>query len=88
MIDGIYARVLSDSGATHSFLSPLFVVKLGRPSSTLSYDLSISAPMGETVRVNVCYADGELTIGGKTFLVDVILLLIRGKYTQGQLGIT
>ena len=66
--------MLINSGATHSSVSIPFGMKLARPSSTLPYDLSISTPMGETVRVRVCYADCELSLDGKTFLATLIPL--------------
>ena len=50
---GTYARVLLDSGATHSFVSLSFATKLGRPFSPLPHDLGISTPLGETVRENL-----------------------------------
>ena len=55
-------------------MSILFGMKLIRPSSTLPYDLGISTPMGETVRVRVCYADCELSLDGKIFLATLIPL--------------
>ena len=55
-------------------MSVLFGTKLVRPSSTLPYDLGISTPMGETVRVKVCYADCELSLDGKIFLATLIPL--------------
>ena len=73
-IYGTYARVLLDSGATHSFISVLFGLRLVRLPSALPYDLSISTPMGDAVRVNSYYVGCELSLGGKTLLVDLVPL--------------
>ena len=57
-------------------MSVLFGMKSNIPSSTLPYDLSISTPRGETVRVRVCYVDCELSLDGKIFLATLIPLPI------------
>ena len=74
---GIFARVLLDSGVTHSFISTPFEEKLGRTLSKLPYTLSISTPMDETVRVSTCFKEFELLLGGKSLMVDLIPLAME-----------
>ena len=55
LIDKLKARVLFDSGATHSFISPYFANKLARDKTLMKSPLTISTPMGEPVEVRYMY---------------------------------
>ena len=54
-IDRIKARVLFDSGATHSFISPYFANKLARDKILIKNSLAISTHFGETIEVKYIY---------------------------------
>ena len=66
-IDSQDARVLFDSGATHSFISPFFATILGRDPSPLSEFLIVATPMGHSLLANSVYKSGEILLEGKTF---------------------
>ena len=68
---GTYARVLLDSGATHSFISMSFGEKLGKGPSQLPYAISISTPTSEPVRVSTCYLGSELQLSDRSMLVNL-----------------
>ena len=71
---GIFSCVLLDSGATHSFISMPFGENLGRTPSKLPYILSMSTPIGKTVRVSSCFEECEFLLGRKSLIVDLIPL--------------
>ena len=52
-IDRIKARVLFDSGAMHSFISPYFANKLARDKILMKNPLAISTPLGEIIEVKL-----------------------------------
>ena len=80
MVTGIFsvyfhdARVLFDSGATHSFVSPSFASCLGRDSSPLSEHLIVATPMGDSLLAGLVYKSCEVWVGGKLSIVDLIVL--------------
>ena len=51
LIDNLKVRVLFDSGATHSFISPYFANKLARDKTLMKSLLVISTSVGEPVEV-------------------------------------
>ena len=74
LVSGHYARVLLDSGASHSFVSISFGIVMGKPSSVLPYMLSIASPLGDPVLVQTWYPWCEIFMGGRSFFVDLIPL--------------
>ena len=48
---GHFARILIDSGATHSVISHMFAQKTQPHPTPLGYDLEVSMPRGK-----ICYA--------------------------------
>ena len=48
-INRVTARVLFDSGTTHSFVSPYFASKLVRDNILIKNLLAISTPLGEKI---------------------------------------
>ena len=54
-IDRIKARVLFDSRAMHSFISPYFASKLVRDKILMKNPLAISTPLGEIIEVRYMY---------------------------------
>ena len=51
------ARVLIDSGATHSFVANSYVTHLGRKFERLDIPMVVSTPVGETIRIDLVYPD-------------------------------
>ena len=73
-IDRVAARVLFDSGATHSFVSSYFASKLVRSKILLKNPLAISTPLGETVEVKYVYPACVVEVIGRVFIADLIEL--------------
>ena len=60
----LWARVLFDSGATHSFIAVSCVKELGLEVETLEKPLHVSSPLGTRVSVHMICRDCELEISG------------------------
>ena len=73
-IDSQNARVLFDSGATHSFISSFSATMLGRDPSPLSEFLIVATPMGHSLLANSVYKSCEILLEGKSFKADLIEL--------------
>ena len=73
----LWARVLFDSGASHSFIVALCVKELGLEVETLEKPLHVSSPLGTRVRVDKICRDCELEISGILLMVDLGLWTCR-----------
>ena len=58
----LWARVLFDSGESHSFIATLCVKELGLEVETLEKSLHVSSPLRTRVRVDQICRDYELEI--------------------------
>ena len=67
----LWARVLFDSGASHSFIAALCVKYLGLEVETLEKPLQVSSPLGIRVRVDQICRGCELEISGILLTVDL-----------------
>ena len=67
----LWARVLFDLGASHSFIAALCVKKLGLEVETLEKPLHVSSPLGTRVRIDQICRDCELEISGIMLTVDL-----------------
>ena len=67
----LWARVLFNSGASHSFIAALCVKELGLEIETLEKSLHVSSPLGTRVRVDQICRDCELEISGILLTVDL-----------------
>jgi hypothetical protein len=67
------ATVLFDSGASHSFISPSFVVKHHLPITIMKQTMLVSSPGGEMRTKHICPAV-SITIRGVDFLANLIIL--------------
>ncbi|XP_057511924.1 uncharacterized protein LOC130794016 [Actinidia eriantha] len=73
-----HARVLIDPGSTHSFISPSFMMHIeGVPMIPLDFDVYISTPIGDVVKITNIYRDCMLKIGNNEFLVDLMPLYMQ-----------
>jgi len=70
----IVARVLFDSGATHSFISSSFATKINKKSEPLSFQLVVSTSVGTKLTTDVYYKGCEITIGEMKTHADLIKL--------------
>ena len=53
LLSRLWARVLFDSGASHSFIATLVVIKLGLEVQTLEEPLYVSSPLGIRARIGM-----------------------------------
>ena len=73
-ICGVEAKVLFDSGSTHSFLSPLFAKLIDMLVRELDFIITVTTPVGKQVVCTAYYPSCTFKIGEVTFLADLILL--------------
>ena len=67
----LWARILFDSGASHSFIAASCVNVLVLKVESLGKPLHVSSPLGIRVRVDKICGDYELEISGILITVDV-----------------
>ncbi|KAL0536750.1 hypothetical protein IC582_025710 [Cucumis melo] len=80
LICNVPADVLFDPGATHSFVSSIFLTKLNRMLEPLSEGLTIYTPVGDVLLVNEVLRNCEVLVEGISLLVDLLPLeLQRGR---------
>ena len=60
MLSRLWARVLFDSGALHSFIAASCVIELGLEVEALEKSLYVSSPLGTRVSVNLICRGCEL----------------------------
>ena len=71
LISCIWARVLFDSGESHSFIVASYVNVLGLKVESLEKPLHVSSPLGIRVRIDQMCWDCELEISGILLTVDL-----------------
>ena len=67
----LWARVLFDSGASHSFIASLVVIELGLEVEALEEPLYVSSPQGIRARIGMICHGWELEISGILLIVDL-----------------
>ena len=76
----LWARVLFDSGASHSFIVASCVKVLGLDVESLGKPLYVSSPLGTRVRVDKIYRDCELEISGILLTVDLRVVMDMSEF--------
>ncbi|KAL5570134.1 hypothetical protein UlMin_026709 [Ulmus minor] len=71
------AYVLIDSGATHSFINPMLVKKLGKSLSILDAPFCVSTPSGKCLEASSILKDCLLLIEGHVLTADLVVLGIH-----------
>ncbi|GAV75735.1 zf-CCHC domain-containing protein/RVP_2 domain-containing protein [Cephalotus follicularis] len=74
---GYSARVLMDSGASHSFISARFASCLDVTPDCLSYTLDVSTPTRTSMYTDSVYRSCEMSMAGIPLYADLIVLPIR-----------
>ena len=74
LVDKLKARVLFDSGATHSFISPYFAKTLARDKVIMKSPLAIGIPAGRTIEVKYVFPACVIEIDSKVYPADLIEL--------------
>ena len=67
----LWARILFDSGASHSFIVASCVRELGLEVETLEKSLYVSSPLGTRVSVGLICQGCELEISGILITMDL-----------------
>ncbi|GAV78116.1 zf-CCHC domain-containing protein/RVP_2 domain-containing protein [Cephalotus follicularis] len=76
-IYGYSARVLMDSGASHSFISAHFASCLDVTPDCMSFILDVSTPTGTSMYTDSVYRSCEMYMGGIPLYANLIVLPIR-----------
>ena len=71
LLSRLWARILFDYGALHSFITASCVKELGLEVETLEKSLHVSSPLGTRVSVDMICWDCELEIFGILLIVDL-----------------
>ena len=70
----LWARVLFDSGASHSFIAASVVIELGLEVETLEEPFYVSSPLGIRARIGMICRGCELEISGTLLTVDLRIM--------------
>ncbi|XP_058003970.1 uncharacterized protein LOC131180640 [Hevea brasiliensis] len=68
------ARILIDPGAMHSFVSPIFALRLGRNPTALEYSLSVAIPLSDNIDMNIVFPSSLVVVDEKIHPADLIPL--------------
>ena len=71
LLSRLWARVLFDSGASHSFIAASVVIELGLEVEALEEPLYVSSPLGIRARIGMMCRGCELEISGILLTVDL-----------------
>ena len=71
LLSSLWAKILFDSGASHSFVAASSVDVFGLEVETLDEPLHVSSPLGTRVRIDQICRDYELEISGILLKVDL-----------------
>ena len=71
LLSRLWARILFDSGASHSLITSSCVRELGLEVETLEKPLYVSSPLGTKVRIDLMCRYCELEISGILLTVDL-----------------
>ncbi|XP_042441401.1 uncharacterized protein LOC122026745 [Zingiber officinale] len=74
LIAGVATKALLDSGATHSFISDIFVDYLDIKTARLDVSYSVTVPSGEELLATCVVRDLGLELQGHTVQADLIVL--------------
>ena len=71
LLSRLWARILFDSGGSHSFIAASCVIELGLEVEKLEKTLYVSSPLGTRVSVDMICWGCELEISGILLMVDL-----------------
>ena len=74
LINGRLAKILFDSGATHSFIASSFMMDIGLKAELLWVPLEISSPVGRTVFLDRVCRGVVVCLDDYTFLSSLVVL--------------
>ena len=68
------ARVLFDPGASHSFVSPVFALRMEWHPSKMLFPLSVTTPLSDELETDVFFPSCPVLVEGRELLADLVLL--------------
>ena len=74
LLSRLWAKVLFDSGASHSFIAASVVIELGLEVETLEKPLYVSSPLGIRARIGMICRGCELEISRTLLTVDLRIM--------------
>ena len=74
LLSHLWARVLFDSSASHSFIVASVVIELGLEVETLEKPLYVSSPLGIRAGIGMICQGCELEISGTLLTVDLRIM--------------
>ena len=74
LLSRLWARVLFDYGASHSFIAASVVIELGLEVETLEEPLYVSSPLRIRARIGMICRGCELEISGTLLTVDLRIM--------------
>ena len=74
LLSRLWARVLFDYGASHSFIATSVVIELGLEVETLEEPLYVSSPLWIRARIGMIYRGCEMEISGTLLTVDLRIM--------------
>ena len=74
LLSRLWARVLFDYGASHSFIAASVLIELGLEVETLEEPLYVSSPLGIRTRIGMICRGCELEISGTLLIVDLRIM--------------
>ena len=74
LLSRLWARVLFDSGASHSFIAASIVIELGLEVESLEEPLYVSSSLGIKARIRMICRGCELDISGTLLTVDLRIM--------------
>ena len=74
LLSRLWARMLFDSGASHSFITASVVIELGLEVEALEKPLYVSSPLGIRARIWMICRGCELEISGILHIMDLRIM--------------
>ena len=74
LINSIYAHILFDSDATHSFENLEFANKLASIPDEMDIQLHVINPLGSVYRTDVIFKNSIINVKGKILSADLVQL--------------
>jgi len=71
-------KVLSDAGATHSFINPATAKRRACAVEDMNVHLCVSTPIGSVYPIDQIVRDCPIVIRNREFFVDLVVLGIQG----------
>ena len=82
LLSRLWARVLFDSGASHSFIAASVMIELGLEVETLEEPLYVSTPLRIRARIGMRCRGYELEISGTLLTVDMRIMTCQSSMSS------